>query len=231
MPGPKQRGSSGISSRRQAAQTAVPAAEASGPAGHALRRLSRDELPADTAELARWLIGKTLVHEPRGVRLAGRIVETEAYVPGDASGHAFVGETARNGSLFRELGRAYVYFIYGCWHCLNVAAEREGVGAGVLFRALEPIEGIATMTRLRGGAGLHDLARGPGRLTAALGLDLRHDGLDLCTHPSLYLADAVRPPGDVATSVRIGISKEVDRALRFYERGSRFVSGPGRMRR
>jgi DNA-3-methyladenine glycosylase len=111
-----------------------------------------------------------------------------------------------------------------------VAAEREGVGAGVLFRALEPLEGIATMTRLRGGAALHELARGPGRLTAALGVDLRHDGLDLCTHPTLWLADAVRPTGEVATSVRIGISKEVDRPLRFYERGNRFVSGSARMR-
>jgi DNA-3-methyladenine glycosylase len=214
------------------APTAVPTAEAE--PRYALRRLTRAELPSDTSELARWLIGKTLVHERgparRRVRLSGRIVETEAYVPGDASGHAFRGETARNGSLFRELGRAYVYFVYGCWHCLNVAAEREGIGAGVLFRALEPLEGIATMTGLRGGAPLHELARGPGRLTAALGIDLRQDGLDLCTHPTLWLADAVRPPGEVATSVRIGISKEVDRPLRFYERGNRFVSGSARMR-
>ena len=218
--------------RAAKAPTAVPAAESS--PVPILRRLTRAELPANTSELARWLIGKTLVHErgPAGrrVRLSGRIVETEAYVPGDASGHAFRGETARNGSLFRELGRAYVYFVYGCWHCLNVAAEREGVGAGVLLRALEPLEGIAAMTRLRGGASLHDLARGPGRLAAALGLDLRHDALDLMTDPNLWLADAVRPTGEVATSVRIGISKEVDRPLRFYERGSRFVSGSARMR-
>jgi len=218
--------------RAAQAQTAVPAAESA--ERPVLRRLTRAELPTDTGELAHWLIGKTLVHERgsagRRVRLSGRIVETEAYVPGDASGHAFRGETARNGSLFRELGRAYVYFVYGCWHCLNVAAEREGVGAGVLLRAIEPLEGITAMTRLRGGAALHELARGPGRLTAALGIDLRHDGLDLCTHPTLWLADAVRPPGEVACSVRIGISKEVDRPLRFYERGSRFVSGSARMR-
>lgn len=195
-----------------------------------LRRLSRAELPADTTELARYLIGKTLVHERRGVRRSGRIVETEAYVPGDASGHAFRGETARNGSLFRELGRAYVYFIYGCWHCMNVAAESEGIGAGVLLRALEPLEGIASMTRARDGAPAHELARGPGRLTAALGVDLRHDGLDLCEHPGLWLADAVREPGPIGSSVRIGISKETERILRFYERGNRCVSGPAKHR-
>ena len=218
------------SGSKRAAPTAVPAAETAAQPEYALRRLTRRELPSDTAELARFLIGKTLVHERRGVRLSGRIVETEAYVPGDASGHAFIGETARNGSLFRELGRSYVYFIYGCWHCINVAAEREGVGAGVLLRALEPLEGIATMTELRGGVGLHDLARGPGRLTAALGIDLRHDGLDLLEHPTLWLAGAVRTPGEIATSVRIGISKEVDRPLRFYERGSKFVSGSRKLR-
>lgn len=219
--------------------TAVPAAEADrlspapalrGGAPLALSRLRRDELPSDCAELARYLIGKTLVHERRGVRLSGRIVETEAYVVGDAAGHAFRGETERNGSLFRDLGRAYVYFSYGCWHCMNVAAEREGVGAGVLLRALEPLEGIESMRRARGGAALHDLARGPGRLTTALGIDLRHDGLDLFTHPALWLADAVREPGDIGVSPRIGISKEADRPLRFYERASRFVSGPARMR-
>jgi DNA-3-methyladenine glycosylase len=195
-----------------------------------LRRLSRAELPADTTELARYLIGKTIVHERRGARRSGRIVETEAYVPGDASGHAFRGETARNGSLFRELGRAYVYFIYGCWHCINVAAEREGIGAGVLLRAIEPLEGIAGMTRARAGAPVHELARGPGRLCAALGVDLRHDGLDLCEHPALWLADAVREPAPIGASVRIGISKETERVLRFYERGNRCVSGPAKLR-
>jgi DNA-3-methyladenine glycosylase len=212
----------------RAARTGRNAAEPDRPLQ--LRRLRREELPSDTTELARYLIGKTLVHERRGVRRSGRIVETEAYVPGDASGHAFRGETERNGSLFRELGRSYVYFIYGCWHCINVAAEREGIGAGVLLRALEPLEGIAAMTRARNGAAFADLARGPGRLTAALGLDLRHDGLDLCEHPALWLADAVREVGQIGASVRIGISKETERVLRFYERGNRCVSGPAKLR-
>src|SRR5215470_9923146 len=115
-----------------------------------LRRLRRRELPRDTARLARFLIGKILVHDhPRG-RLSGRIVETEAYVVGDAAAHAFRGETPRNRSLFLDRGHAYVYIIYGCWHALNVCGESAGTGAGVLLRALEPLEGIERMRRRRG---------------------------------------------------------------------------------
>ena len=99
------------------------------------RRLRRADLPVDTATLARYLIGKTLVHEHPEGRLAGRIVETEAYVVGDAAGHAFIGRTQRNKSLFLSRGHAYVYFVYGCWFALNVSAERDGAGAGVLLRA------------------------------------------------------------------------------------------------
>src|ERR1700704_3209860 len=113
------------------------------------RRLRRADLPIDTAALARFLIGKTLVHEHPAGRMSGRIVETEAYVVGDAAGHAFRGETPRNRSLFLKRGHAYVYFIYGCWHALNVSGESTGVGAGVLLRAREPLEGIALMQRRR----------------------------------------------------------------------------------
>src|SRR5437762_1729628 len=108
-------------------------------------RLRRAHLPADTASLARFLIGKTLVHDVPAGRMSGRIVETEAYVVGDAAAHAFRGMTPRNRSLFLERGHAYVYFIYGNWYSLNVSGEVTGVGAGVLVRALEPLEGIALM--------------------------------------------------------------------------------------
>src|SRR6185369_14118966 len=97
-----------------------------------IRLLARSELPAPAAILARWLIGKTLVREHRRGRMSGRIVETEAYVVGDASGHAYNGKTVRNASLFLERGHAYVYFIYGCWFSLNVSAGRTGIGTGVL---------------------------------------------------------------------------------------------------
>ena len=104
--------------------------------------LARSELPIDTAALARYLIGKLLVRElPEGVA-SGRIVETEAYVIGDAAGHAHRGMTPRNRSLFLERGHAYVYFAYGVSYMLNVSGETPGIGAGVLIRALEPLEGI-----------------------------------------------------------------------------------------
>jgi DNA-3-methyladenine glycosylase len=195
-----------------------------------IRRLRRAELPADTLALARYLIGKILVRENPGSattpRLAGRIVETEAYVVGDSSGHAFRGQTPRNRSLFLRRGHAYVYYIYGSCYCLNVSSEWPGIGAGVLLRALEPIEGIAAMKRRRGTPRLRDLARGPGRLAAALGIDLRYDGLDLCAREPLWLGVTSQAAGAIGESVRIGLTREKDRVLRFYERGNPFVSGP-----
>ena len=134
----------------------------------------------DTLELARYLIGKVVVHDTDGGRLSGRIVETEAYPAGDSAGHAFRGETRRNASLFLGRGHAYVYFTYGSSFMLNVTSEAAGVGAGVLLRALEPLEGIDRMQRFRGGARLLDLARGPGRLAQAMEIDFLQNGLDLC---------------------------------------------------
>jgi DNA-3-methyladenine glycosylase len=191
-----------------------------------VRRLARDELPINTVKLARFLIGKTLVHDLPRVRLAGRIVETEAYVTGDAASHTFRGLTVRNRPLFGERGHAYVYFIYGNHYMLNVSSQREGIGEGVLLRAIEPLEGIEQMMRYRGTERLVDLARGPGRLAEAFGIARRLDGVDLCGDGELWLGEELRRRGRVGTSVRIGISKEAHRLLRFYERGSAFVSGP-----
>lgn len=196
-----------------------------------LRRLSRAELPIDTIGLARYLIGKTLVHDLPGGRLAGRIVETEAYPVGDAAGHAFTGHSRANHSLFLRRGHAYVRFTYGsCW-LTNVSSEIPGTGAGVLIRALEPLEGIGRMEKNRRTAVLRDLARGPGRLSAAMGIDKQLDGVDLCARDSvLWLGAAARPAGAIGVSTRIGISRAALRKLRFYEKGSPFVSGPARLR-
>ncbi|MGA8037551.1 MAG: DNA-3-methyladenine glycosylase [Candidatus Acidiferrales bacterium] len=196
-----------------------------------IERLKRRDLPANTVHLARYLIGKTLVHEVRGVRLAGRIVETEAYLVGDAAAHSFRGQTERNRSLFRERGHAYVYFIYGNHFMLNIAGNRDGVGEGVLFRAAEPIEGIEAMRRHRAVERIEDLARGPGRLAEAFQIDRSLDGIDMLDGKSpLWLGAAVRRRDHVGESVRIGITKEADRVLRFYERGNPFVSGTKKLR-
>ncbi len=190
--------------------------------------LARAELPIDTAALARYLIGKILVRElPEGIA-SGRIVETEAYVVGDAAGHAYRGVTPRNRSLFLEHGHAYVYLAYGISYMLNVSSEMPGIGAGVLIRALEPLDGIAIMKLNRGIERLRDLARGPGRLAAALRVDRRLDGLDLCRKGPLWLGRDSHEPGQIAQSRRIGIAKNADRLLRFYLSGSPFVSAPNR---
>jgi DNA-3-methyladenine glycosylase len=190
------------------------------------QRLARAELPVDTTALARFLIGKVVAREtPEGV-ISGRIVETEAYVIGDAAGHAYRGMTPRTRSLFLEPGHAYIYLSYGSSYMLNVSSEAAGIGAGVLIRALEPLEGVPIMELNRGVPRLRDLARGPGRLAKALRIDRWADGLDLCQEGPLWLAHGDGDPGEIGRGVRIGLSKDADRPLRFYLRGSRFVSGP-----
>jgi DNA-3-methyladenine glycosylase len=188
--------------------------------------LARAGLPIDTASLARYLIGKILVRELSEGVLSGRIVETEAYIVGDAAGHAYRGMTRRNRSLFLERGHAYVYLAYGSSYMLNVSSEAPGVGAGVLIRALEPLEGIPIMKLNRGIERLRDLTRGPGRLAAAMRIDLSLDGLDLCREGPLWLGYGEHEPGKIGRSMRIGISRDADRLLRFYLRDNPFVSGP-----
>lgn len=188
--------------------------------------LTRAALPIDTASLARYLIGKIVVRElPKGIA-SGRIVETEAYVIGDAAGHAYRGMTPRNRALFLARGHAYVYLAYGISWMLNVSSEKPGIGAGVLIRALEPLEGIPIMQEHRGTERLRDLTRGPGRLAEALKIDRRLDGLDLCREGPLWLAKDAHKRGDIGQSTRIGLTKEAERPLRFYLRGNPFVSGP-----
>jgi DNA-3-methyladenine glycosylase len=195
------------------------------------RVLNRAEMPLDTAELARFLIGKRLVRTLDDGVAGGRIVETEAYVIGDPAGHAYVGMTARNRTLFLERGHAYVYLAYGVSFMLNVSSEAPGVGAGVLIRAIEPTDGIAIMKRNRGVERVRDLARGPGRLTAALAIDRRLDGVDLCQAGPLWLGSDGQGPGEIGGSKRIGITRAADSLLRFYVRGNLFVSGPRALNR
>lgn len=191
-----------------------------------LECLRRADLPVGTMELAQYLIGKTLVHELPTVRLSGVIVETEGYPPGDAAGHAFRGKTRGNQSLFLGPGYCYVYFTYGSSFMVNVTSEEPGVGAGVLLRALEPLEGIEMMQRFRKMTGTRDIARGPGRLAQAMQIDKRYDGVDLCAGEALWLGTAARRIGPICSSTRIGLTREVHRKRRFFESGNPYVSGP-----
>lgn len=188
--------------------------------------IRRDDLPTDTVTLARWLLGCVVVRQAARGAMAGRIVETEAYLQGDAAAHSFRGPTPRNRSLFLERGHAYVYIAYGTSMMLNVSSETPGVGAGVLIRALEPLAGADLMARNRGRDKPRDLARGPGRLAQALDIDLRLDGHDLCRRGPLWLARDGHAAGLIGASRRIGITKNAEPLLRFYVRGNPFVSGP-----
>jgi DNA-3-methyladenine glycosylase len=195
------------------------------------RVVDRTALPVDTAPLARFLIGKMLVRTLAEGVAGGRIVETEAYSIGDAAGHAYRGMTPRNRALFLAHGHAYVYLAYGTSFMLNVSSEAAGVGAGVLIRAIEPTDGIAIMARNRGTERVQDLARGPGRLCAALRIDRRLDGIDLCQEGPLWIGSDGRAADEIGQGKRIGITRAADSPLRFYVRGNGFVSGPRALNR
>jgi DNA-3-methyladenine glycosylase len=174
-------------------------------------------------EVARDLVGCTVRHGDT----AGLIVEAEAYHDSEPACHAFVGLTPRTATLFEAPGRAYVYRSYGVHAMLNAVVEEEGVGAGVLIRALEPLAGLDAMRARRGLDRLEDLCSGPGRLTQALGIGLDLNGTDLLTGP---IRLKPRTPGwrdrVLATAPRVGITKAMELPWRFTAEGSRFVSRP-----
>src|SRR5439155_1008016 len=194
-----------------------------------IRRIRRPELPVDTVALSRFLIGKVVVHDLPAGRVSGRIVETEAYPPGDPAGHHFRGPTPRIRSMYLAPGHAYVFFNYGAHFMLNVVSERPETAAAILIRALEPLEGIEIMQRHRKTTELLDLTRGPGRLAKALQIDRRHDGVDLCENETLLLGEINRPVSPIGKSVRIGITRAAGKLLRFFDRRNPYVSGPKRL--
>jgi len=173
-------------------------------------------------DVARALLGAVLVHGTT----SGRIVETEAYLGlQDRAAHSWRGVTPRTRVMFGPPGHAYVYLIYGMYECLNVVAEPEGSPGCVLIRAVEPLEGIPRMKRRRPGArNIEDLASGPGKLTLALGITRRENGLDftrgrLTIHPPISSAKF-----EIGVSSRIGIKHCADWPLRFFIQDNRFVS-------
>jgi DNA-3-methyladenine glycosylase len=193
----------------------------------------------DPRRVGRELLGKLLVREETGKLITARIVEVEAYLgTGDPAAHAAAGRTPRNQVLFGPPGRAYVYFIYGNHYCLNVSCLRDGVAGGVLFRALEPLEGIARMARarrvtIRSDRDLRLLTSGPGRLAEAFAITrARDNGKDFTRVDSdLRIEDDGFRVAKVVVTPRIGIVKAAELPLRYLIAGNPFVSGPGRLRR
>lgn len=183
--------------------------------------------------VARELVGKLLLRQTRLGLCGGRIVEAEAYLAAnDSACHAARGQTKRNASMFGPPGHLYVYSIHAKW-CLNAITERAGRASAVLIRAIEPFFGVELMEARRPLATLRDLARGPARLCAALDVDKSLDGFDLTLCESIWVT---RDPlekirlSEIGVSHRIGVTSAHDLQLRFYERGSPFVSGPKAMR-
>jgi DNA-3-methyladenine glycosylase len=198
-----------------------------------IRPLNRAFYARDPRLVARELLGKVLVRGSGRKFLTGRIVEVEAYLgEADPAAHSAAGRTARNSVLFGPPGHAYVYFIYGNHYCLNVSCEPDGLAGGVLFRALEPIDGIEEMARARGLAvdgqrDLINLTSGPGRLSEAFGVTRERDnGGDLTSRrSSLWIgADGFQAENILATK-RIGITKAAEQPLRYVLSGNPFVSG------
>jgi DNA-3-methyladenine glycosylase len=189
------------------------------------RILRAPEYARDTLSVARRVLGCLLCRrEPDGRLLVGRILEVEAYIgEDDPACHAAAGRTPRTRVLYGPPGRAYIYFTYGMHHLLNFVTEPEGVPAAVLVRAVRPLSGIPRMAARRGTSRADDLARGPGRLCQALGIDLALNEAPL-TGPVLAVCDDGAPRPAVAVGPRVGIRRGTERPWRFWIRGDPGVS-------
>jgi DNA-3-methyladenine glycosylase len=196
--------------------------------------LERSFYARNPRRVARELLGKVLVRNGGKLHLAARIVEVEAYLgENDPAAHAAAGNTARTSVLFGPPGYAYVYFIYGNHYCLNVSCEREGKAGSVLFRALEPLDGLEEMARargilLQGPRDLPKLTAGPGRLAQAFGITrARDNGRDLTSTTSgLWIGDDGFRARKIQVTARVGIRKAAEQPLRFILAENPFVSGP-----
>jgi DNA-3-methyladenine glycosylase len=182
----------------------------------------RELFERPVVEVARELVGWTVRHG----ETAGVIVETEAYHQSEPACHAYVGVTPRTQTLYGPPGCAYVYRSYGIHALLNAVCEPEGVGAAVLIRALEPVDGVELMRLRRRLDGLHDLCSGPGKLTQALDVELHHNATDLLGGGPVTLEPPRGRPPALVEGVRIGITKAADLPWRFCAAGSRSVSKP-----
>lgn len=202
-----------------------------------MRPLSRRFFNRDSREVARDLLGKILIRRQGEHILAGRVVETEAYMGlADPAAHSAAGETARNAVLFGLPGHAYVYLIYGFHYCLNVSCMPKGAAGCVLFRSLEPIAGLHEMSRYRHIelspeprlTQLRSLTSGPGRLAQALAISRTRDNGKDMTNPELsdlWMADDGWTPRRIVVTPRVGITKAKDELLRYVISENPFASG------
>jgi DNA-3-methyladenine glycosylase len=193
------------------------------------RALARRFYLRDPRDVAVDLLNKVLVHDdPLVGRLAGRIVEVEAYLgTADPGSHAYRGPTRRNATMFGPPGHLYVYFTYGMHWCANVVCQPDGTAGAVLLRGLAPLEGLEVMRARRPLARKErELCAGPARLTQALGLDKAFDGNDLCSGPVRILDDGTPPPAEPGNSRRIGLSagRGDEHAWRWFVPGDQNVS-------
>jgi len=200
-------------------------------------KLTREFYARETLQVAKELLGKILVHEVNGVKLRGKIVETEAYIGSiDKACHAYGGKhTPRLTTLYGRPGIAYVYFIYGMYHCFNVITKEEGFPEGVLIRAIEPIDGLDVMSKLRfkkeyneiTKAQIKNLTSGPSKLCIAMNINKENNKQDLCTS-ELYIEDPVeKEKVEIIEAKRIGIDyaeEAKDFLWRFYIKNNIWVS-------
>lgn len=194
-----------------------------------MKKLQRAFYQRDTLTVARELLGKYLVHDTQEGKTTGRIVEVEAYIgPDDAAAHSCGGiPTPRTQVMFGPGGYAYVYLIYGMYHCFNIVSHTVGKPEAVLIRALEPVEGIALMQRRRNTDVLKKLCSGPGKLCAAMGITRGENGMDLCGEQLYVLEGAAVHDMEIAATPRINIDyagEAKDYPWRFIIKGSKYIS-------
>ncbi len=191
-----------------------------------MKPLPRRFYTRETLTVAEELLGKQLVRHTNNTRLVGKIVEVEAYRGGDdPSSHAYRGMTPRNRLMFGKGGFAYVYFTYGMHHCFNVVTERQNVPGAVLIRALEPLSGIETMRKSRGNKNVFNLTNGPAKLTEAMNITKKQNGLDLTRSKELFMSEPeVKENFEVVSTKRIGIKVGVDKPWRFCIKDNKFAS-------
>lgn len=193
----------------------------------ALRFVEPKMLPdlTHSVQAARHLLGWQLVRTINGQKLAGMIVETEAYHQEDAASHSYRGRTPRVEVMFGPPGRAYVYFTYGMHYCMNVVTGPEGEGQAVLIRALAPSEGLDLMSSNRGGEKPEqELCNGPAKLCQALEINKNFNGHDLSREPLQLLPPAKKQDFAIVQTPRIGISRAIDQPWRFYISENPYVS-------